>query len=86
MVGRSKSGESPFLRFEDVDSADYLVFTLQDISYCTSVIFSAPMLDETSYELLETIQQEKINTVGAFSWLITQTFHQIIACSRNYFH
>lgn len=44
------------------------------------------MIDAVSYELLETIQQEKTNTVGAFSWLIKQTFHQISACSQNYFH
>lgn len=59
---------------------------LVDISYCTSVIFSALMLGAISYELLETIRQEKTNTVGVFSWLITQTFHQISGCSQNYFH
>lgn len=37
-------------------------------------------------ELFKTILQEKTNTVGAFSSLITQTFHQISSCSGNYFH
>lgn len=52
---------------------------------CGTHIFCT-ILDAVSFELLETIQQEKTNTAGAFPWLITQTFHQISACSLNYFH